>query len=153
MRRRLIIGAVAALVVAASGAIVASRTGDDGADAPDATGLDTRTVTAGEIEITVEPRRLDADGATFAVALDTHSTELSMDLDDSRLEVDGVAWPLAGWEGDGPGGHHREGDLRFRPAGATRGTARLTLAGFGEPVEVDWPAVDAAQLAGAERPR
>lgn len=152
MRRRLIIAAVAALVVAASGAIIASRTGD-GADAPAATGLDTRTFTAGEVDITIEPRRLDADGATFAVALDTHSTELSMDLADARLEVDGVAWPLAGWEGDGPGGHHREGELRFRPAGATRGTARLTLAGFGESVEVDWPAVDAAQGAGTERPR
>jgi hypothetical protein len=146
MRRRLIIGAVAALMVAASGVFVASRGGDDrNADGPTAPGLDARTVNAGEIEIKIQPHQLDAQGAVFGVALDTHSTELSMDLDSAQLQVDGTTWPITGWDGDGPGGHHREGELRFEPAGAITGTARLTLDGFGEPVEVDWQAIGAVQ--------
>lgn len=142
MRRRLIIGAAATIVLVAGGLVLASRNGDDRSPVGP-TGLDARTATAGDVEIEIEPRQLDTQGATFEIALDTHSTELSMDLDNAQLEVDGTTWPLIGWEGDGPGGHHREGELRFESAGAVTGTARLTLDGFGEPVEVDWQAIEA----------
>lgn len=89
MRRRLIIGAVAALMVAASGVFVASRGGDDrNADGLTAPGLDARTVNAGEIEIKIQPRQLDAQGAVFGVVLDTHSTELRLDGFGEPVEVD-----------------------------------------------------------------
>jgi hypothetical protein len=84
-------------------------------------------------------------GAVLDVALDTHSEELSMDLDSAQLQVDGITWPITGWDGDGPGGHHREGELRFEAAGPVAGTARLALGGFGEPVDVDWRALGAVQ--------
>ena len=101
--------------------------------------LPTRTVDAGSVDVTITPTRFDAQGATFAIVLDTHAINLSMDLAASAvLDVDGQRWPVASWTGDAPGGHHREGELRFDQAGAARGTARLTIAGFPKPVEVTW---------------
>ena len=101
--------------------------------------LPTRTVDAGLVEVSITPTRFDAQGSTFAIVLDTHAVELSMDLAASAvLDVDGRRWPGAGWNGDGPGGHHREGELRFDPGGGARGAVRLTIAGFPKPVEVTW---------------
>ena len=139
MRRRLIVAAVASIVLLGGGLLLVSRGGDDRDAAADTeTGLEARTVSAGEIDIEIEPRQLDDQGAAFAVTLDTHSVELSMDLSAADLEVAGTPWPIADWAGDGPGGHHREGELRFEAAGPATGTARLVLAGFAEPVAVTW---------------
>ncbi len=138
MRRRLTLAAagIGALV---GGLLLASCGGDDGEPAAtSATGLDARSLRAGEIDITIEPRQLDDEGAVFAVTLDTHSVELSMDLAAAELSVDGTPWPVAGWAGDGPSGHHREGELRFEAAGSARGAAHVTLAGFPNPVEASW---------------
>lgn len=107
---------------------------------PTVTGvLPTRTIDAGSVTVTITPTRFDAQGATFAIVLDTHAVELSMALAASAvLDVDGQRRPAAGWTGDGPGGHHREGELRFDQAGAARGTARLTITGLPKPVEAAW---------------
>ncbi len=139
MRRRLIPAAVALAVVLAGGLLLAARGGDDGTPAADSGGgLETRELSAGEIDIRIEPRQIDDQGAAFAITLDTHSAELSMDLGAAELEVAGTSWPITGWDGDGPSGHHRQGELRFEAAGQATGTARLTLPGFPEPVEVTW---------------
>lgn len=140
MRRRLTVGLLAALAVAMGGLILASRSGDDaGTLAPaEVPGLETRTVTVGEVDIEIQPIQLDDEGAVFAITLDTHSVELSADLTRASLEVDGVAWPVEAWSGDGPGGHHREGELRFASAGSPTGTVRLVLPDFPEPVDVTW---------------
>jgi hypothetical protein len=139
MRRRLSIAAIAVVVLVGGGLILATRA-DDGAEsgAANDTGLEAQTVSAGEIDIEIEPRQLDDQGAAFELVLDTHSVELDVDLTDATLEVAGTAWRVAGWDGDDPSGHHREGELRFEPGGPATGTARLVLAGFAEPVEVTW---------------
>lgn len=139
MRRGLILAAVAAIMVVAAGLVLAARGGDD--DRPgrsNAAGLQTRSAAAGEVDIEIVPRQLDDQGAVFAVTLDTHAVELSADLTEATLEVGGATWPVDEWSGDGPGGHHREGELTFEPAGPATGTARLVIAGFAEPVEVGW---------------
>lgn len=139
MRRRLTIAAAAIVVVVAGGMLFVARAGDDAEPAgANETGLEAQTLSAGEIDIEIEPRQLDAQGATFEITLDTHSVELSMDLTAAELDVGGIAWPVTGWDGDGPSGHHREGELRFDAAGSPTGTARLVLAGFPEPVAVSW---------------
>jgi hypothetical protein len=107
---------------------------------PTAVGLSTKKLTAGSIEVTVTPRQLDAQGARFDVALDTHSGDLGIDLARSAtLEVGGRQWPPARWSGDGPGGHHRSGTLEFPPGGSASGPVRLIISGLPSPVSAEWP--------------
>lgn len=138
MRGRLIAGTAALVLLLGGGILLAARDRDGEATADAGAGLGPRTVTAGEVEVTIEPRRLDDREAAFDVSLDTHAVELDMDLTDATLEVGGTPWPAAGWDGDGPGGHHREGKLRFDPEGPATGRVQLVLAGFPEPVDVAW---------------
>ncbi len=68
------------------------------------------------------PVTLDGSGAVFRITLTTHTG--SVDLDPAaaaQLRVDGAPSDDATWDGPGPGGHHREGTLRFAtsiPSGA-----------------------------------
>lgn len=116
------------------GALLASCSGKDESNE---TGLGSRKIQVGEVEIVVELRRLD-DTAEFDITLDTHSGSLDADLELSSLSVDGTDWAEPTWEGDGSGGHHREGILRFGAAGPPNGDVRLSLAGFGESVVLTW---------------
>ena len=107
--------------------------------------LEKRTIAAGPVKVSITPTQLDERGATFAIVLDTHALELSMDIAASAvLDVNGESWVVAGWSGDGPSGHHRAGELRFEPGGSARGTARLTIAGSGLPMNAGRPQVPAA---------
>lgn len=133
MRARVSIPLIVVLALAASGAAyLATR-----APQPLASNLPTRTMTVGAIDVTVQPVRLDANGAVFRVSLDTHSTDLSMALS-GTLQVDGVMWSGGAWAGAGPGGHHREGEIRFEAEGSARGTARLEVNGFDARVVGEW---------------
>lgn len=69
------------------------------------------------VTIAVTPQNLVAGASTwdFKIVLDTHSGDLSDDLLKTAALLDGTGTrhaPVA-WEGPGPGGHHREGTLRF----------------------------------------
>ena len=98
-----------------------------------------RTVKAGSVTITLEPRQLGADGAAFKISFDTHEVELDQDMvRQARLVVGGAAWPALAWSGDGPGGHHREGELRFTASGPAAGTVTLSIDGLPEPVSATW---------------
>lgn len=101
--------------------------------------LPARTVEAGAVTVKVQPRQLDADGAVLKVSFDTHSVDLDQDLArQARLTVGDTTWPVASWSGDGPGGHHREGELRFTAAGTAKGTATLSIDGLPEAVTATW---------------
>ena len=130
MRPKLTIAAVTLIAVL----VTVGCGSDDGPASP----FPERRVVAGAVTVTITPARIDAAGATFSVVVDTHAVELSMDLTAAQLEVDGTLWTGARWEGSGPGGHHRSGELQFDAAGPARGTARLTLPGFPAPVEASW---------------
>ena len=98
-----------------------------------------RSVEAGAVEVKITPTELDSSGAKFTIVLDTHSADLSLDLTTaSQLDVGGTAWAVEGWEGDGPGGHHRTGQLRFTAKGPAQGIAILRISGLPEPVEAMW---------------
>lgn len=86
----------------------------------------TREDSQGAVTVKVTPLNLKAPSATldFAVVLDTHSVDLSMDLAelavlrvDTGVEVDAAAWPIGS-------GHHYEGTLSF-PAQTADGTSLL----------------------------
>lgn len=136
MRRNLIIAALFVAIITAS--VLVTRSRDHEPVRAEKTGLQTRTLRAGEIDVEINPRRLNDQGAVFAITLDTHAAELSMDLSLATLDVDGTAWAFAAWEGDGPSGHHREGELRFEAGGKALGTVRLVLSGFSEAVDATW---------------
>jgi hypothetical protein len=142
MRRRLISLTLTAAVVAGAVAFVATRDGDDSASSASAgSSLATRTQDAGEVTVKATLRQLDGAGAVAHLVFDTHAVELDLDVAaGATLTVDGAAWPTSGWEGDGPGGHHREGELRFEAAGPAEGDAVLSIDGLSEPLTFRWPA-------------
>ena len=109
-------------------------------DAPvAAAGLPQREVAAGEVTVTITPTRIDAEGAEFAGAFDTHSVDLDLDVDaNAELTVDGTAWTDPVSDGAGPGGHHREGTLRFAADGPASGDASLTIGVLDQPVTASW---------------
>jgi hypothetical protein len=129
--------ALLAGVLITTGALVACGGDDDTSALTSA--LPARQVDSGAVEVKITPARLDDTGAAFEIVLDTHSVELALDVAAAAtLEVDGTAWSVDGWDGSRPGGHHREGTLRFTAGGPASGIARLTITGLPEPVEATW---------------
>ena len=101
--------------------------------------LATRSVEIGAVEVSASPLQVSDRAAAFKISLDTHSGDLGVDLKKSAtLTVDATDWPVASFDGDGPGGHHREGTLRFRAAGAPQGEMRLRIDGLDRPAEFTW---------------
>lgn len=138
-RRASIVPAI--VLVGLAGVLLAGCGGGGGAQNAEVAGrtLATRTSEVGSVDVTIAPRRVGDRAAVFALSLDTHSGDLGVDLQAAAtLTVDGEEWPISGFEGDGPGGHHREGTLRFRAAGPASGRMRLIIRGMGDPVEFTW---------------
>ena len=83
-----------------------------------ATELGPRTSSASGVTVKVTPKRIapDASAWEFAVVLDTHSQDLGDDLLRNAALVDrqGARQAPLAWDGAAPGGHHREGVLRFK---------------------------------------
>lgn len=101
--------------------------------------LPTRTIEVNGITVETSPRRVDDRGAVISITLDTHSGDLGVDLRKrSTLTVDGTPWPVVAYGGDGPGGHHREGTLRFRSRGPATGSMRLVIKGLGDTAKFSW---------------
>jgi len=86
------------------------------------------------VTVKVTPRSLAGAEWEFEVVFDTHSQELNDDPQKAAVLVaDGSApWSPTGWQGDAPGGHHRKGVLRFRPAAASPARVELRLQRPGE---------------------
>ena len=90
----ILVSAGIALLAMLVGVAVVVRSGD----CPEASGvLPAQQATMGGVEITVTPERVDAGGAAFRIAFDTHSGWLDVDpADGSTLTVDDTPWPAAG---------------------------------------------------------
>ena len=70
---------------------------------------------ANGVTVTVTPEVGNPSIWSFKVVLDTHSRDLNDDLLKSAALIgsDGKRHAPVAWEGAAPGGHHREGVLRF----------------------------------------
>jgi hypothetical protein len=91
------------------------------------------------VTVTITPTRIDAEGAELIVAFDTHTVDLDLDVAaHTAPTVDGTDWVDAAWDGAGPGGHHRQGTIRFTAGGPASGDAVLTIGGLDEPVTASW---------------
>jgi hypothetical protein len=106
--------------------------------------LDTRTSAAAGVTVKVTPKLVAADVPAweFAVVLDSHVQDLTDDLLKTTVLLDGAGSPQSPsvWEGAAPGGHHREGVLRFatpRPVPAAV-ELRLQRAGEASPRVFRW---------------
>ena len=79
------------------------------------TGLESQTNGEGPVSVQVTPLDLSQDKWKFQVILNTHSVELNYDLVKLAILTDssGKEYKPSSWEGDPPGGHHREGVLIF----------------------------------------
>ena len=102
-------------------------------------GLETKESNEGPVVVTVIPRSLEEDLATwdFEVTLNTHSEELSADLVAISELVDdqGKSYNPISWEGSPPGGHHRSGILKFNPILPKPKSLELTIKNIGETAE------------------
>lgn len=81
--------------------------------------LSTQTLTDGVVTYKVTPKNLAPSAITwdFDINLDTHTGSLDQDLVSTVRLIDdkGNEYKALEWEGDQPGGHHREGILKFSP--------------------------------------
>lgn len=81
--------------------------------------LPTRTSSTAGVTMKVTPKAIAPDAGVweFAVVLDTHTKSLDDDLLQTAvlLDAQGARHAPVAWEGAAPGGHHREGVLRFKP--------------------------------------
>lgn len=78
--------------------------------------LGTQENSDGPVSVAVTPKFND-NSWDFTVSLNTHSEELDMDLVEvsQLLDDQGKSYKAISWEGAPPGGHHREGVLKFNP--------------------------------------
>ena len=88
----------------------------------------------GEVSIAVTPTvNLGANILEFKIILSTHSVVLDHDMTQVSVLLDDVGnsyIPIA-WEGAEPGGHHREGVLKFNPITLEPTTLTLKIKGIG----------------------
>lgn len=98
--------------------------------------LATRKTSDLGVTVSVTPRNLSGDAASwdFMIVLDTNSQDLSDDLTKSALLLDstGARHAPVAWEGAAPGGHHREGVLRFKPVSPLPDAVELQITRTGE---------------------
>ncbi len=100
--------------------------------------LEVKTNNEGGVTIAVTPKETAAGIFEFEIVLDTHSVELSYDL--TKISVlrdeNGQEYRPINWEGDPPGGHHREGTLIFNPIAPTPKSIELKITGIAEAVRI-----------------
>ena len=91
---------------------------------------------AGGVTVEVTPQNLAASARSwdFKVSLDTHSAELNDDLVKTATLLDekGGRHIAVKWEGAGPGGHHREGLLKFNAISPQPAAIELQIQRTGE---------------------
>lgn len=80
-------------------------------------GLEPQSNNDGPVTVIVVPRKSASAGTwEFEITLETHSVELNEDLmKTSVLIADNKNYEPLAWDGDPPGGHHRNGILQFAP--------------------------------------
>ncbi|MBI3938918.1 MAG: hypothetical protein HY323_18250 [Betaproteobacteria bacterium] len=115
-----LIGMAAALFVAGSRAATSD--------------LPAQSSTQAGVTVKAAPRSLSGSAWEFEIVFDTHSGELTDDLEKTAVLIaDGGASrsPLK-WQGDPPGGHHRKGVLLFKPVSPRPGSIELRIQRTGE---------------------
>ena len=96
--------------------------------------LPTQTSSQSGVTVKITPRTLAAGTWEFEVVFDTHSQELTDDLEKTAVLVSDARAshsPLK-WQGDPPGGHHRKGVVQFKPVSPMPASIELQIKRNGE---------------------
>lgn len=95
--------------------------------------FESQTNSEGAVIVTVLPKTVSESGWEFEITLDTHSGVLDADIVAAAVVVDdaGKEYAPLAWEGDSPGGHHREGILKFEALAQKPETIKLVIRGIG----------------------
>jgi len=88
-----------------------------GASAKGMVDLPAQKSAVGGVTVKIKPLDLSSEAKewVFEVVLETHTQDLSDDLTKTAVLIDSTGRQAAPtkWQGDGPGGHHRKGQLYF----------------------------------------
>ena len=89
----------------------------------------------GGVAVQVTPRLVSGSTWEFEISINTHSGDLSDDLEKAVVLVAdaGTSYTPVAWEGAPPGGHHRKGVLRFKAVTPQPQAIELKLQRPGEP--------------------
>jgi hypothetical protein len=104
---------------------------------PNGAAADTKPQTNREGGVTVKatPLSISRQAARwdFELEISTHAVPLEQDMVRAAVVIDGAgnAQPPLAWDGDGPGGHHRKGVLRFLPPEDRPEFVELRIRGIG----------------------
>lgn len=102
-----------------------------------------RASTQDGVTVKATPRIVSASVWEFKIVFDTHSQALSDDLNKTAKLVGdgGASYAPTAWQGDAPGGHHREGTLRFDGVAPVPAYLELRIQRAGEkaPRIFRWP--------------
>ncbi len=95
--------------------------------------FETKTDSSGEVTFEVTPKSLEEKGFEFEISMITHSVELNQDMAAvSKLIGDrGSEYKPTLWKGDGSGGHHRSGILRFEGIAQKPKSIKLIIGSIG----------------------
>lgn len=95
--------------------------------------FETKTDSAGEVTIEATPKSLEEKDFEFEISITTHSVELNQDMVAVSKLIDdrGIEYRPNLWKGDGPGGHHRNGSLRFEGIIQKPKSIKLTINSIG----------------------
>ena len=104
-------------------------------DQEELTGFETKTDGSSLVTISVTPLNLSEQDEMweFDVVLDTHSVELDYDMVQvaTLLDNNGASYKPVEWQGDPPGGHHRQGKLIFKSIRPTPSSIKIEMSDTG----------------------
>jgi hypothetical protein len=95
-----------------------------------AAAMQPQTVEAANVTVKVTPLTLkQGEPPVFDIAMDTHSVDLAGDMLKTVVLRDdtGKEYAPSTWDGAGPGGHHREGKIKFAPVTTTPKSLTLVV--------------------------
>ncbi|MBI5870987.1 MAG: hypothetical protein HZB44_08580 [Actinobacteria bacterium] len=104
------------MVIVIAATAVLAGCGDNGQVQTSSSSLEKQTREAGGVTVSATPQNVgDGEPAwSFQLVFDTHTVELDQDPAlVSVLVANGKEYAPIAWEGSEPGGHHREGILKF----------------------------------------
>ena len=95
--------------------------------------FETKTDSAGEVTVEITPKNIQEGVFEFEIVMDTHSVALDQDMATVSKLVDdrGSEYKPTLWKGDGPGGHHKEGRLRFEGIAQKPKSIKLIIGSIG----------------------